>query len=212
MDLSDRSIEFDRVVVTAASPIAAHLIEGLAKDERDRMEQVTYQGIICASVVTASPLAGFYVTNITDGGFPFTGVIEMSALVDPVEFGGKTLIYLPRYTTQDDEALAWSDAEVEDRFLSALEAMYRGFDRSQVEVFQISRVRYVLPVATLSYSERVPAITTSVPGVFTVNSSQIVNGTLNVNETVQLAESAAAALLGTVEPVFSELDVEEVAP
>lgn len=75
--------------------------------------------------------------------------------------------------------------------------MYPGFDRRQVRAFQVSRVRYVLPVSTLGYSQSVPDMTTSVPGVFAVNSSQILNGTLNVNETVQLAERAATVLLAT---------------
>ena len=35
-----------------------------------------------------------------------------------------------------------------------------------------------------------PPMATSVPGLYVVNSAQIVNGTLNVNETVKLAEDA----------------------
>ena len=35
----------------------------------------------------------------------------------------------------------------------------------------------------------------SIPGLYLVNSSQIVNGTLNVNESVQLAQIAATNLL-----------------
>lgn len=195
--LEDGEARFDRVVVTPASPIAAGLIDGLTEEEAARMRGVTYQGIVCASLLTSQPLAGYYVTNITEDWVPFTGVIEMSALVDRETFDGRTLVYLPRYTTSDDEATGWSDAEVEERFVNALETMYPGFDRTQIEVFQISRVRYVLPVSTIGYSERIPPIETSVPGVFTVNSSQIVNGTLNVNETVQLAERSMAQLLGT---------------
>ena len=41
---------------------------------------------------------------------------------------------------------------------------------------------------------------TSIPGVAVVNSSQIVNGTLNVNETVQLAGRAVAELAGESGP------------
>jgi hypothetical protein len=73
--------------------------------------------------------------------------------------------------------------------------MYPHFERSQVSAFRVSRVRNVFPVPTLGYSERVPAMRTSVRGLFTVNSSQIVNGTLNVNETIQLAERGVTAML-----------------
>ena len=52
-------------------------------------------------------------------------------------------------------------------------------------------MRRVFPIPTLGYSRRVPPMTTSVPGLHLVSSAQIVNGTLNVNETVELAERAA---------------------
>ena len=69
--------------------------------------------------------------------------------------------------------------------------MYPQFRREDVLCFQISRVKYLLPIPTLNYSENLPAISTSIPGLHIVNSTHIVNGTLNVNETVQLAESVA---------------------
>jgi pSer/pThr/pTyr-binding forkhead associated (FHA) protein len=59
-------------------------------------------------------------------------------------------------------------------------------------------VRHVFPISTLGYSDRVPAMTTSLPGVYLVNSAHIVNGTLNVNETVQLAERAFRDVLSPV--------------
>jgi hypothetical protein len=61
--------------------------------------------------------------------------------------------------------------------------------------FQVSRVRRVLPIPTLNYSAKLPAMHTSIPGVHIINSTHIVNGTLNVNETVQLANAAAKDLL-----------------
>ena len=46
----------------------------------------------------------------------------------------------------------------------------------------------VFPLPTLEYSANVPDVKTSLENVFIVNSAQITNGTLNVNETVLLAE------------------------
>ena len=132
-------------------------------------------------------LSEFYVTNITDET-PFTGIIEMSALVDKREFSGNALVYLPKYVAPDDELFEKSDAEIEEIFLSALEKMYPRFNRKDVSAFKISRVRNVFPIPTLHYSENLPPIETSLENVFVINSAQITNGTLNVNETVQLAE------------------------
>ncbi len=186
---------FDRVAVTLPAAIASKVCKGLTRDERSRLEGITYQGIVCASVLLRRPLAGYYLTYITDPSVPFSAVVEMSALVDVERyFGGRGLVYLPKYVKSDDPLLDASDAEIEAEFLDAFERMYPEVDRGDVECFRISRVRYLLALATLGYSDRLPPITTSVPGLHIVNSAHIVNGTLNVNETVQLAEQAAARL------------------
>src|SRR5205085_7670516 len=90
----------------------------------------------------------------------------------------------------DEPFLKATDDEVRERFLAALEKMYPHFRREDVLAFQVSRVRHVLAIATLGYSEQLPPMKTSVPGLFVVNSAHIVNGTLNVNETLALAERA----------------------
>lgn len=192
--LGGRSESFDRVVITAVPQIAARLISGLENDERARLESIRYQGIVCASVLTSQSLAGFYLTYL-HGEVPFTGVVEMSAFVDPSEFGGRTLIYLPRYCPPNDPMFEESDASIRNRFLSALEMVYPQFDQGDVEAFRVSRVRRVFPVPTIGYSDGVPGFDTSVDGVHLVSSAQIVNGTLNVNETLELAQRAGRHLL-----------------
>lgn len=185
---------FDRVVLTTPAPVAVRLLPELTEPEKAKLNGIQYQGVICASVLLKKPLAGYYVTNITDSWVPFTAVIEMSALVDPQHLGGHHLIYLPKYVSPDDPAFGWSDDEFQERFLSALEKMYPHFQRGDVQAFRVSRVRYVLAISTLNYSASLPAMTTSLPAIHVVNSAHIVNGTLNVNETIQLAEQAVRDL------------------
>jgi protoporphyrinogen oxidase len=186
---------FDQVVLTVAAPIAARLCPRLSEEERARLLGIQYLGIICASLLLKRPLAGFYVTNITDSWVPFTAVIEMSALVDPAQFGGHSLFYLPWYVSSDDPALAWPDSQIEERFVPALLRMYPDLKPEEILTFRVSREKYVMAIPTLHYSERLPPMTTSLPGVHIVNSAHIVNGTLNVNETLQLAEKAVAQLV-----------------
>jgi len=185
---------FGRVVLTVPAPLASLLAPGLNPDERERLASKVYGGIVCASLLLDAPLGPYYVTNLTDDWVPFTGVIDMSNVVDRSAWNGKALIYLPKYVRPDDPLFEASDAEIEDSFLGALERMYAGFSRSNVSAFRISRVRYVFPIATLGYSRALPAIETSVPGLYTLNSAHIVNGTLNVNETLALVERGLAAM------------------
>lgn len=195
VEYEDGSFEaFDQVVVTTAAPIAAKICRDLTQDELDRLQALRYQGIICASLVLKKPLAGFYVTNITDDA-PFTAIIEMSALVDPAEFGGRHLVYLPKYVAPDDPLFQQPDHRIRDDFLAGLFKIHPHLSADDVLAFRISRVRYVLAISTLNYSDNLPPMTTSIPGLFIVNSAHIANGTLNVNETLQLADRAVNHML-----------------
>ena len=185
----------DAAVLTTPSSLIQRLCPAMDAEERRRHEQIQYQGIICASLLLRRPLSGFYVTNITEPGFPFTGVIEMTALVDPSAFGGQTLVYLPKYLPVDDPAFDRDDEEIEREFLTGLGRIYPDLRAEDIVAFRVSRARNVMAISTLNYSLRLPAMVTSVAGVFAVNSAQIVNGTLNVNETVRLAEDACQNIL-----------------
>ncbi len=195
------TVEFDYVVMTVSCPRIQSLCPQLSAAERDRLGRVVYQGIVCASLLLRRPLAGYYITNLTEPGLPFTAVIEMTALVDPARFDGHTLVYLPRYLAQDDTFWSVPIDEVRERFLAGLEGMYPQFRRTDVVEFQVSKVRDMLALTTLDYSERArPETFTSLAHVFIANSAQIANGTLNVNETVALADEAAALLRPRLRP------------
>ena len=198
---SGESLRADFTVSTLPPAITARIAPQLTTQERDRLTAVTYQGIICASVLLRRPLSGYYVTNITDDWVPFTGVIEMTALVDPKRsFGGNSLVYLPLYLPQDAEQWGATDEHIRGLFLQALSRMYRGFNLDDVIDFQVARARQVLAISTLDYTARLaPPVSTSVPGLYTINSSQIAYGTLNVNETLGLISKHLPELLAHLE-------------
>lgn len=192
-DSQGNTHEFDQVLITLPPAMAAKLLPDLPSDERDRLLGVSYLGVVCASMVTSQPITDCYVTNLIDPQ-PFTGIIEMSSLVDPEQLKGKTLVYLPRYALSDDPVFDEDDSSIEARFIGALETMFDHFDRSDVEAFRVSRARYVIPRPILGYSEKLPPMRTSIPGVVTASTAHIVNGTQNVNEVLELAVLAVAEL------------------
>lgn len=201
--------QFDNVILTIPCSRVADLCPQLTEAERSRLRAVRYQGVVCAAMLLEEPLADYYITNITDARVPFTAVIEMTALVDRAHFGGQSLVYLPKYLTQQDPLWNWSDGQIQAEFLGALERMYPRFRREQVQSFQVSRVREMLAVTTLDYSATVlPESRTSVDRVFIANSSQIANGTLNVNETLGLADRKARELA----PLLLEPRIRSKAP
>ena len=191
---------FDRVVLTAPSPLIPRLCPDLTPEEKQRHQRIKYQGIICASLLLKKPLAGYYVTNITDNWVPFTGVVESTALVDRRHFGGRTLVYLPKYVSPDDPYFALSDDELRTQFLTAFERMYPDFRLDDVLAFRVSRVRQLMAVPTLGYSSQLPPVKTSIAGLYVVNSAQITDGTLNVNETIRVADDALQQVLSPASP------------
>jgi protoporphyrinogen oxidase len=190
-----REEPFDRVVFTTPAPIIAATCPHLDNDERRRFREVEYLGIVCSSLLLKKPLSPYYVTNITDDWVPLTAIIEMTTIVDPADLGGHSLVYLPKYVMSDDPAFAESDDTVRERCLSTLERMHPNFSRDDVLAFRTSRARFVMALPTLNYSERLPPMQTSIPGVYAVNSAHILKGNLNVNETIQIAEEAVANVL-----------------
>ena len=124
-----------------------------------------------------------------------TAVIEMTTIVDPAELNGQSLVFLPKYVPAEHELFEKSDEEIQESFLSALDRMYTEFTRDDVVDFKISRVKTVMAIPTLGYSKLLPPMKSSVDGLYIVNSSYILKGNLNVNETITIAEKAMDTVL-----------------
>ncbi len=194
VDFGDGRVErFDNVVSTIASPLIATSCSELTAEEKKRLSEIRYLGVLCASMLLKEPISEYYVTNITDTWVPLTAVIEMSTIVDfEKEFGGRHLVYLPKYFPDNDEGLNESDESYREKCLSTLEKMYDHFDRANVLEFKIARAKYVAALSTVDYSTRLPPVVTSVPGFYALNSAHILKGNLNVNETILTGEEKMA--------------------
>ncbi len=118
----------------------------------------------------------------------------MTAVVDRDSLAGHTLVYLPHYLPSDHPMFVADDATIRAACIANLRKMYRHISEDDVVAFRVSRARNVMAVQALNYSKAVPPMETSVPGLHIVNSAQIINGNLNVDETIALADRAVKAL------------------
>jgi len=186
---------YDKVISTLPSNISARIAPDISEIEKQKHNSIKYLGVICTSVLLKNKLSDFYVTNITDKNTPFTGVIEMTALINPKEVNGLHLIYLPKYVNSDDALLDKPEEILSQSFLNDFLKMYPSVNKSDVTFCGVSIARNVFSLPTLNYSENLPGIKTSIENYFIINSAQIINGTLNVNETVQVAETKLSEIL-----------------
>jgi len=184
----------DRVVLTIPGPIAARACTSLTATERSCLADIEFLGVICVSLLLDQSLTGFYISNLTDEDAPFTGIIEMTNLVDPGTFGGRHLVYLPLYLRSDDPRFALDDRAITDTFTAYLAKLIPGFSAASILATGVNRAAQVLAVPELKRIERIPKLRTTVPGLYLLNGAQIVGGTLNVNETLRHAEESIARL------------------
>jgi protoporphyrinogen oxidase len=188
---------FDNVISTLSSQASVTIAPQLTEAEKQKHNSIKYLGVICPSVLLKKAISPYYVTNITDSWPPFTGVIEMTALIDKKEVDDKHLVYLPKYVNPDDALFAKDDAALRKIFCDALFKMYPQITEADILFWGASKARVVFALPTINYSKNIPGITTSINSYYIINSAQIINGTLNVNETILVAENKLKEILHT---------------
>jgi len=195
IETEEESGFFDKVISSLSSKESVKIAESLTDTEKKQHHDIKYLGVICPSVLLKKSISPFYVTNITDSWPPFTGIIEMTALIDKIETKGKHLVYLPRYVNPEDQLFEKNENQLKAFFLNPLFKMYPNLSEDDVHFWGVSKARIVFALPTISYSKKVPAVTTSLENYYIINSAQIINGTLNVNETIQIAETKLKEIL-----------------
>jgi len=190
--------KYDKVISTLSSNISAKIAPEISKEESEKHLAIKYLGVICTTILLKKKISPFYVTNITDAA-PFTGIIEMTALINSEEINGHNLIYLPKYVNSDDTLFNISDDELSQSFLNDFLKMYPSVNKDDISFCGVSKARNVFSLPTLNYSNNLPGIKTSINNFFIINSAQIINGTLNVNETIQVAETKLAEIFSVNE-------------
>jgi protoporphyrinogen oxidase len=169
----------------------------------EKLEKARYLGVVCVALLLKRGLSPFYVTNLVDPALPFTGVIEMTALVSRDETAGRHLVYVPHYTVPDDPYFDLSDAEVWKDVRAGLMRMHPDLKDEEIEKLFVFREKYVQPIPTLNYSRNMPSTNTGVEGLYLANSTFLENKNLSNNEMVRIARRAVDAVMQSVEPAAS---------
>ena len=193
-------IAADEVVVTTPGPIAADLLARAGAGVSPRISAARYVGCVCVSVVLRRAVTGGYLTYVTDNT-PYTAVVEMSNHVDPAQFGGRHLVYLPKYTAPDDPLMREDPDAVAERFVADLLTRYPDVTRDDVLGARTARARFVMPVPVPGWAGDLPPFRTDRPGLWLASSVHVADGTLNVETTLDIAERAAAQILATTSAV-----------
>lgn len=194
---SGEVVRFDKVVCTMQTPVFQRLIPAADKNYHDFLSKSDYLGIIAPLLVLTKPLTGCWTVNITDDRFPFTGVIETTAFIDPKYVNGYHLVYLPKYTAPGSEWQKKTDDEIKTIWLENLKAMFPDFDISTVKYFLTHRERYVEPLHGLNEAGLIPEVRTPISNLFLATTSQIYPALTNGESVSRHAREAAVVILSS---------------
>lgn len=188
-------LHFNQAIVTVPNPEVVRMWPEIPIELKSQIERVKYLSLICATLVLKRSLSPFYVTNLTDPGFPFTGLVETSHVMPAEVLGSKGLVYLPRYMPPDDPFFDKPSEEVLEIFMKGLKRIFPELTSDDVLASRLHREKYVQPIQEVGYSAHVPSMKSPADRIFLVNTSMIVNSTLNNNEVIKLARKGADVVL-----------------
>jgi protoporphyrinogen oxidase len=175
--------EFDRVISTLPTATLGTIAPGVQGLSLDHGVKPQCLDVICLALVLRRPLTPYYITNLIDKGFPFTGIIEVSNMTGTEPLGGRHLALLPRYDIARGPWFTRAPAEIAGDFLSALKPICRDIDRNIVRWF-VHRAPCVQAVwlsrppsldqAPMSWDKRVWSVNSELAGDDTQNNNAVV--------------------------------------
>jgi len=190
---------FDKILLTIPNPEILKMIQNTdASMTWRRMLQTEYLGVICVLLLLKRSLSPYYVINLLDKSLPFTGIIESTNILSPESFGGRHLVYLPKYATQADPLAKAPDGQIIDRFIDHLIKIFPNLRNEDILLARLFRENYVQPVHPPLPSGHPLGFRTPLPGVYLANSSLIKNSTLNNNAVLQIAKGVATLIAAEV--------------
>ena len=190
------SRRYDQVLLTTPAPEVLRLLGRTSSNGPywEALERVEYLSVLCLFVVLDRRLSSYYVTNLLDTTLPFTGIVEVTNIVDPAEFGDRHIVYLPKYATRTDPVNSKSDDTVTELFLAGLRKVFPDLPSEAILHTQLFREQYVQPLQEVNTPGRNHANRTPLEGVYVANSTMIHNSTLNNNAAIEVAERAVAVM------------------
>ncbi len=185
---------FERVISTLPTELLKRIVpdgEGLWNGDEPAPR---FLGVICLALVCRKPLGPYYVTNLIQKGFSFTGLIGVSNLTGLEELNGHHLVMLPRYDVPESEWFSKPDQEIAREFIDELRGVWPDIDQN-VEGWFVNRERRVQALWVTPPPTSVTHRCNSDQSIWSINAEIAGRDTLNNNAIVRTANTAADLFL-----------------
>lgn len=196
LEMGAESLHADAVIATPAPALVAGMIAHWASPAQlDRLTAIPYLANLCLVLELDRSLGSTYWLNVTDPDFPFVGVIEHTRFQPASYYGGRHIVYLSRYMSQDDPLLGLTDDAVLDYALPHLSRMFPEFRRDWLRAHHVWRAHWAQPVITRNYSAMIPPESGLAPDLHLCSMAQIYPEDRGTNYAVRAGRALARRLI-----------------
>lgn len=197
---------FDRVISTTSPALMLRLAPDLRETPYGRqMADLQSIGAICVVLALKQSVLtdGTYWLNLPATSadkraseFPFLALVEHTNWLDKKHYNGDVLVYCGDYVPPDHEYFQMSDDDLVARFLPALKKVNPAFSPDWIRKTWVWRAPYAQPVPGVRHSQKIPPLTTPLPGIIWASMSQVYPWDRGTNYAVEIGRRVARLAAG----------------
>lgn len=201
-ELNETSTKFDRLLMTAPSPIAVKLLPQLNRPTKKSGKNFLTIPHLHAQLLvleTEKPvLDNIYWLNINDRSFPFLAFVQHTNLIDRKYYNGHHISYIGNYLPEGHRFLKSDKDTLLKKFGPYLTKINPRFDlRTHLVDSYLFIGRYAQPVHQKNYSRTAPRFETPYPNIYLANMDSIYPWDRGTNYAIELGRRAAKKINST---------------
>jgi protoporphyrinogen oxidase len=190
--LNGEELYADWVISTVPMPLFKSLTKGSSLERKYKDPRAAVQGVVNAIFFLSRPLEGYYWIPVVDSKTTFDGIVEMSSLINQVQFGGRYVAYLVKYCDKNSELFQKSDEHIISKWTHELLQLYKHLPLREQEILdvRIFKSPFVEPVYPLGYMAKKPDFQVGDSHLILANTAQVYPNITCLNSSVRLVQEA----------------------
>lgn len=183
---------FDRVLVAAPAPVLTAVAKNVSAAYKKKITALESLGAVTLILELNDEFFPdqTYWLNVNEKKWPFLAVVEHTHFMPAEHYGDKTLLYVGKYCEPNSELFKMKDDQLLNHYLPYLKILNPKI-KKLISRSWVFREKFAQPIVGRRHRQKVPKITTPVPGLFWASMQHVYPWDRGTNYAVQIGRSAA---------------------
>lgn len=189
---------FDKVIITAPSPLFLHLYPHLPSSYKQNIMKIPHLHALNLILVSKEKyLEDTYWLSISDETYPFLALVQQTNLADSSNYAGNHLLYIANYLPPNHPYLKMSKEELFAVYKPYLQRINPSFQFPQpiTHHTQLFFGPFAQPVFPINYSHIKPEFVTPIPHVYLANMDMVYPWDRGTNYAIEMGQQVAKHIL-----------------